>query len=189
MTISPNQPRQPTPGARCSSSREPSARRGCAYRSVPYTSRHWPARTSGWPEGPRQASPGQASPASVALGQRHQETPEPCKGETGARRRMGCRPSLGLSRPVGALRHSLCGVLPRATPLADSGLALGWLVPPRWGFRHRTSQWSEAPPRASVSRRHLHLEGRRVVDHLGRRRSLTSAVRPKTPPDTARRGA
>ncbi len=65
---------------------------------------HAPRRTSGWPEGPRHASPGQASPqASVALGQPPQESPEPCRGETSFRGRTAHRRSSGLFRPVGAL--------------------------------------------------------------------------------------
>ncbi len=73
-------------------------------RSVRYIPRHPPVRTPGWPEGPRHASPGQASPqASVALGQPPQETPEPCRGETRSRGRTARRRSPGLFRPVGAL--------------------------------------------------------------------------------------
>ncbi len=73
-------------------------------RSVRYIPRHPPVRTPGWPEGPRHASPGQASPqASVALGQPPQETPEPCRGETSSRGRTARRRSPRLFRPVGAL--------------------------------------------------------------------------------------
>ena len=47
-------------------------------RSVTYTDRHSPGRTSGWPEGPRHASPGQASlRASVALDSPIAEPSEP----------------------------------------------------------------------------------------------------------------
>jgi hypothetical protein len=68
--------------------------------SVRYTAQHSPRRTSGWPEGPRDASPGQVSlRASVALGQRPRETPEPCRGETGSRAHLA---SPGFFRPVGA---------------------------------------------------------------------------------------
>jgi len=75
-----------------------------AYCSVRYTMQHSPRRTSRWPEGPRQTSPGQASlRASVALGHRPQDTPEPCRGETDTLLLPTRPPSPGLFRPVGAL--------------------------------------------------------------------------------------
>jgi len=41
--------------------------------------------------------------------------------------------------------------LPRAAPLADSGLALGWRVPPRWGYGHRTRRASQRRESVLVS--------------------------------------
>lgn len=43
----------------------------------------------------------------------------------------------------------LFGVSPRATPLADSGLALGYRLSPRWGRGPRTRRSAEAPPNVS----------------------------------------
>ena len=86
-------------------------------RSVQHTSHHPRARSSWGPEGPRHASPGQASPASVALGQRPQDTLEPCRGETGSRSYTALRSARGLSRPLGAsgcfLGRSTQGGAPR----------------------------------------------------------------------------
>ena len=86
-------------------------------RSVQHTSHHPRARSSWGPEGPRHASPGQASPASVALGQRPQDTPEPCRGEPGSRSYTALRSARGLSRPLGAsgcfLGRSTQGGAPR----------------------------------------------------------------------------
>ena len=82
--------------------RTPSARHGCALRSVEYYSCHLARRLSECPEGARYNSPGQASrQASVALGQRR-HLPEPCKGEikmelAGDFQNLAC-----LFRPVGA---------------------------------------------------------------------------------------
>ena len=59
-------------------------------------------KRAGWPP---------AGP-SVALGQPHQDTPEPCKGETDSRMFHVRRPFPGLSRPVGAL-GDLWGHLPQ----------------------------------------------------------------------------
>ena len=62
------------------------------------------------------------------------------------------RSSCRLSRPVGASDH-LFGVLPRATLLADSELALGCIISPplgsfdklRAGCGHRTRRWRRMP--------------------------------------------
>jgi hypothetical protein len=91
-------------GRRIPRRRSWSAAVGELWRSVQYTMQHSPGRTSGWPEGPRDASPGQASlQASVALGQSPRETTEPCRGETDERLFPARRPSPDLFRPVGAL--------------------------------------------------------------------------------------
>ena len=80
--------------------------------------------------------------------------PKRVRSPVGARQAITCSrradPLPVCLAPLGLWVISL-GVLPRATPLADSGLAPGYRLSPRWGWGHRSRRGSERRDSTLVS--------------------------------------
>jgi hypothetical protein len=140
----PNQTRQPTPGGRLGFKRTPLARRGCALRSVQdadRSRREWPGGALNGHDKPAQGKRA-ARRASPWVRETKRHVRPVGAGQTD-RRRMGSGRLEERIEMVDEAARGVCfapsgrvnlgGMQPRATPLPESGLALGWRVSPLWG--------------------------------------------------------